>query len=124
VDDHLRNHGVLMISPGQVRLTPAFDILPHLEAPNAPQSIGVGVFGCAGTLENALSQCGRFFLDPEEAFDIVREVKAVVADWRKVFREAGASDHDLRMLAACFAFADAAERDVLPLPRLRGRRKP
>lgn len=114
VDDHLRNHGLIMVAPGQFRLTPAFDILPHLDAVNIPQSIGVGALGCASTLENALTQCGRFFLLPEEAIKIIREVKTVTAKWRDVFREAGASESDLRVLTSCFSVADSADEIRLP----------
>jgi serine/threonine-protein kinase HipA len=42
VDDHLRNHALLMAAPGRFVLSPAFDIVPHPAAAAAPQSIGVG----------------------------------------------------------------------------------
>jgi serine/threonine-protein kinase HipA len=107
VDDHLRNHGMIMESPGVYRLTPVFDVVPHLQAAELPQSIGVGAHGAASTMENALSQCGRFFLERHEAVEIIREVKEVVAGWRQVFRAAGASHNDMRILAGPFAAADA-----------------
>ena len=66
-DDHLRNHAFLMLEPGQYRLSPAFDIVPHIEAAGRPQSIGIGEFGPASTVANALSQCGRFLLTQSEA---------------------------------------------------------
>ena len=116
VDDHLRNHGLIIVSPGQFRLSPAFDILPHLEAPNVPQSIGVGTLGRASTLENALTQCGRFFLEQREAIEIIREVKEIAADWRAVFRDADVSQHDLRVLAGCLAAADSHEEICPPTP--------
>jgi len=75
VDDHLRNHGFLMTDvPGEYRLSPAFDIVPHLEAAFNPQSIGVGADGPASTIRNALSQCERFFLTPGGAAEVVGEV--------------------------------------------------
>jgi len=108
VDDHLRNHAVL-VTNGTVELSPAFDICPHPEAPFRPQSVGVGAFGRASTVPNALSQCTRFALTPPEAWKIVSDVKDVVSAWRQVFTEAGASRADLRRLTPCFAVAEQAD---------------
>jgi serine/threonine-protein kinase HipA len=110
VDDHMRNHALLMDSPGRFSLSPAFDIVPHLEAASAPQSIGVGALGAASTMKNALTQHGRFLLTYNEALQIICEVKEVVSQWRTVFREAGMSNTDIRTLGVCFAAADEAER--------------
>lgn len=106
VDDHLRNHALLMAGGGRYRLSPAFDILPHLDAPMSPQSIGVGALGRASTIVNALSQCGRFMLDDDEARDIVNAVKAVVTAWRQVFAESGVSARDIHTLQNCFDVAE------------------
>lgn len=110
VDDHLRNHAFLMVAPGRYRLSPVFDIVPHLEAPGRPQQIGVGQFGPASTMTNALSQYGRFLLTPGEAQAVIQEVKAVAALWRDEFRHAGLPPRDLHTLASCFAAADEADR--------------
>lgn len=110
VDDHLRNHALLMTAPGKYRLSPAFDIVPHIEAPGRPQSIGVGVFGPASTVANALSQCGRFLLTEQEAREIVGAVKEAASNWRQVYSEAGISAHDTHALAACFSVAEQAGR--------------
>lgn len=110
VDDHLRNHAFLMLQPGQYRLSPAFDIVPHIEAAGRPQSIGVGEFGSASTIANALSQCGRFLLTQPEARQIISEVKDIASTWRKEFRDAGVAPRDIHTLAGCFSVADEAER--------------
>lgn len=101
VDDHLRNHALLMASPGRFELSPAFDIVPHPAAATHPQSIGVGALGAASTSENALSQCGRFLLRRDEASDIVESVRDVVTQWRQTFTEADVSRADLALLATC-----------------------
>lgn len=108
VDDHLRNHALLMREPGVLRLSPAFDICPHLEAPFRGQNIGVGAFGTASTIENALSQCQRFFLKREEAQRIVTEVKDIASNWRHVFADSGVSETDRYRIAGCFAIAEEA----------------
>jgi serine/threonine-protein kinase HipA len=111
VDDHLRNHGFLMTdAPGQYRLSPAFDLLPHLDSSYMPQSIGVGALGAASTLTNALTQCERFFLEKSGAKQIISEVRDAVANWRAVFLDSGVSRTDIHQLAACFSAADDAER--------------
>ena len=110
VDDHMRNHALLMEQGGRYRLSPAFDIVPHLDAPVLPQSIGVGADGAASTMKNALSQCGRFLLKDSEARDLIAQVKTAVSQWRKVFREAGASKTDIQTLSSCFANAESADR--------------
>ncbi len=107
VDDHLRNHGFVSAGQGDaLRLSPAFDMVPHLDASWMPQSIGVGAQGAASTLENALSQCGRFFLSEANATAIIEEVREVVSGWRHVFREAGLPEQDILRLAPCFAVAE------------------
>lgn len=107
VDDHLRNHGFLLADQSDaLRLSPAFDMVPHLDASWMPQSIGVGAHGAASTLENALSQCGRFFLSEANARTIIEEVREVVSGWRNVFREAGVPEQDIYRLAPCFGVAE------------------
>lgn len=113
VDDHLRNHGYLMNRPGNYALSPAFDLLPHLEAMNTPQSIGVGAYGTASTMANALTQCGRFFLTQDEARETIAQVRQAVSTWRSVFHEAGMSQTDMHTLAGCFEAADQAERTAI-----------
>ena len=106
IDDHLRNHGVLMKEPGVLELSPAFDLCPQIEAPFRSQSIGVGALGRASTVSNALSQCGRFRLTRPEAVDVVGQLKDTLSNWRQTFREAGVSTGDLSRLTPCFAVAD------------------
>lgn len=103
VDDHFRNHALLMVSPGWFVLSPAFDLTPHFSAATHPQSIDVGAQGTASTMENALSQCGRFLLKPAEAKAIVESVRSVVAGWAKDFRQAGVRNSDIALLANCIS---------------------
>ena len=115
IDDHLRNHAVLMKEPGVLQLSPAFDLCPQIEAQHRSQSIGVGALGRASTVVNALSQCNRFQLARNEAITIVGQVKDTLSNWRQTFREAGASARDLRLLTPCFAVADELEATAVNL---------
>lgn len=119
VDDHMRNHAMVMKEPGKFVLSPAFDIVPHLQAMSFPQSIGVGAYGAASTMKNAISQCGRFFLSPAEAKNIIDEVREVTSHWRSVLRESGMSDTDIRILSTSFSAADEAERLSIPVGQQR-----
>lgn len=103
VDDHLRNHALIMASPGSYTLSPAFDIVPHPSASTHPQSIGVGALGAASTSANALSQCGRFLLKRDEAVAIVESVRAVVSGWRQSYADAGVAKRDLALLDSCIS---------------------
>ncbi len=109
VDDHMRNHAFLMNADATFELSPAFDIVPHMDAMSLPQSIGVGAAGTASTISNALSQCGRFLLKPQEAQAIVGEVREAVSKWKQVFKESGVSRSDIHTLTPSFHAADQAE---------------
>lgn len=104
VDDHLRNHALLMESPSRYVLSPAFDVVPHSAAATAPQSIGVGAQGAASTTANALSQCGRFLLKRGEAAAIIEEVRAVTACWQQEFSDSGVTKRDIHLLSSCIDF--------------------
>lgn len=101
VDDHLRNHALLMESPGRYVLSPAFDVVPHPAAATSPQSIGVGAQGAASTTANALTQCGRFLLKREEAIDIIEEVREVTSHWQDEFMKSGVTKRDIHILGTC-----------------------
>lgn len=117
VDDHMRNHALLMTRQRRFVLSPAFDIVPHLDAMSLPQAIGVGAQGAASTISNALSQCGRFLLTVDEARQIVDEVREVVSRWRHVFKDAGMADTDIHTLTPCFTAADESERIQIAVTR-------
>lgn len=104
VDDHLRNHALLMESPGRYVLSPAFDIVPHPAAATTPQSIGVGVQGAASTTKNALSQYGRFLLRPDEALAIIEEVRTVISRWEQEFSDLGVTKRDIHLLRSTINF--------------------
>ncbi|MGZ9709322.1 type II toxin-antitoxin system HipA family toxin [Glaciimonas sp. GNP009] len=117
VDDHMRNHAFLMTRQGKFVLSPAFDIVPHMDAMSLPQAIGVGAQGAASTMRNALSQCGRFLLTTQEAQNIIHKVREVVSRWRHVFKEAGMEDTDIHTLTPCFSAADASDRIHIAVTR-------
>lgn len=103
-DDHLRNHGFLFDGKSW-RLSPGYDIVPHPQTGTERSlAIGVGKQGRVATLANALSECGRFGLRPDEAAALVIELRdKVAARWEETFKECGVPQHDRTRLATCFA---------------------
>jgi serine/threonine-protein kinase HipA len=87
-DDHLRNHGFLMRSPGHWSLSPAYDLnpVPEMERARAPQT-PISEGGGEPSIEAAIDAGPRFGLKGAESKAILAEVYAAVADWRKVGRQ-------------------------------------
>lgn len=94
-DDHLRNHGFIYEPESKGwRLSPLYDVMPRPIASNSQtryQSIGVGERGKLSTLDNALSQCQRFRIQPKKACLLMNEVWTVVRQWKLYFEEFGVS---------------------------------
>lgn len=98
-DDHAKNHAAFW--DGQwLELTPAYDLVPTVRAgQEANQAMIVGALERASTLENVLSQCGRFGLLPSEATTIVDEVEATLAHhWREEFVACGVPEPQIAQL--------------------------
>lgn len=87
-DDHLRNHGFLMLRPGRWSLSPAYDLNP------VPEMDRVLMGKTAITEEQeepsvavALAAAERFGIKLPEAKRILREVFNAVAGWRATGRK-------------------------------------
>jgi serine/threonine-protein kinase HipA len=111
-DDHLRNHGFIMRSPGKWALSPAYDLnpVPEIERAQIPKT-AISDESPDSSIDAALRACPRFGLRLVDAKTIVREVYTAVADWRKVAKKlripartldayASAFEHPLRDEAA------------------------
>ena len=101
VDDHGDNHGVLLEPNGQVRLTPAFDIVAGAGT-GRYQAMEVGPEGWSGHRDNLLAAAPRFGLDHGEAEVLIQKARNAAAGWREVFARCGVSDADAE--AAAWAF--------------------
>lgn len=101
-DDHEKNHALLVVNPydhGKLRLAPAYDVLPAHSGQGYQEFI-CGAQGRDSTLENAMSECEAFGLQPEEAAQEVVIVIGVVDTWRTHFVEVGVTACDIEHLAA------------------------
>jgi len=87
-DDHMRNHGFLMRTPGRWDLSPAYDLnpVPEIDRARTPET-PITEDQEEPSIAAALKAAPRFALKAAEAMDIVREVLAAVCDWRKVGKQ-------------------------------------
>ncbi|MBA4264944.1 MAG: hypothetical protein C0453_07680 [Comamonadaceae bacterium] len=98
IDDHEKNHALLMTDSGEYELSPAFDVLPSGQALGY-QQMRVGAQAADATLDNALSECAQFGLKRAEAQEQVKDVCALVDGWRVHFDQAGVRPGDIQSLA-------------------------
>ena len=107
-DDHLRNHGFLMLSSGRWALSPAYDLnpVPEIDRTQAPKTPIAETSG-EPSLAAALAAAPRFGLKPTEAKKIVREVFVAVSGWRQTGKK-------LRIKASTLdAYATAFEHPMM-----------
>lgn len=82
-DDHLRNHGFLMLEPGRWALSPAYDLNPVPEIDRV--RVGktpIGEDSAEPSVAGALEAAARFGLKPADATTILHEVFSAVSAWR------------------------------------------
>ena len=112
-DDHLRNHGFIMRKPGKWSLSPAYDLnpVPEIERAQEPQT-SISEDHADSSIEAALDAAPRFGLKPAAAKAIVREVHAVVAEWRKTAQKLRIPARTLGAYASAFEhpLMDEAEK--------------
>ncbi|WP_290795817.1 type II toxin-antitoxin system HipA family toxin [Flavihumibacter sp. UBA7668] len=80
-DDHLRNHGFLLTDKGWL-LSPAYDINPN----EYGKGLNLTITETDNSLDLSLAMevADYFRLSPDRASQIIKEVTAVIKDWRKV----------------------------------------
>ena len=97
-DDHEKNHVLLVQDNQQLRLSPAFDVLPTGQALGY-QSMEVGEEGAVSSVANALSMAAMYGLSRPEALEEARRVARVVDGWQAHFTELGVSASAIALLA-------------------------
>lgn len=87
-DDHLRNHGFLMLQPGRWSLSPAYDLNPVPEIERArTNKTPVSDESPESGIETAIEVSSRFGLKPREARTILGEVFKAVGLWRNAGKQ-------------------------------------
>jgi serine/threonine-protein kinase HipA len=107
-DDHLRNHGFLMLEPGRWSLSPAYDINPVPEVDRVRMNkTAIAEDQEEPSIESALAAAPRFGLKKAEAKEILAEVFTAVSEWRNTGRR-------LRLKAPTLgAYASAFEHPLM-----------
>lgn len=102
-DDHLRNHGFLMLKPGKWSLSPAYDLnpVPEIERAQMPKT-AISEETSDSSIEAALDAAPRFGLKSGAAKTILREVHVAVADWRKIAKKLRIPASTLNAYASAF----------------------
>lgn len=113
-DDHLRNHGFLMRTPGKWSLSPAYDLnpVPEIERSQLPKT-AISEANAESSIQAALEAAPRFGLKPTAAKVILREVHAAVADWRGAAKRLRLPARTLAAYATAFENPLMAEAEKL-----------
>ena len=106
VDDHLQNTGFLYAGKGLWQLSPAFDINPFPDKNRESKTWLDEDCGPVTSVKILLEKASFFHLSPNEARDILTEVKTTVAGWRKV-----ATTHEIGLTAKDIADFEPAVED-------------
>jgi serine/threonine-protein kinase HipA len=107
-DDHLRNHGFLYDGPEGWRLSPAYDLNPvpvDLKPRVLSTALGLEEDRTA-SLDLALESAAEFDLSHAEARALARAVADVVATWRSVATQQGATAREIERMTSAFEHAD------------------
>ena len=102
-DDHLRNHGFLMRTPGKWALSPAYDLnpVPEIERAQLPKT-SISEDNTEPSITAVLDAAPRFGLKPTAAKAIVREVATFVDGWRKLGKKLRIPARTLDAYASAF----------------------
>lgn len=107
-DDHMHNHGFLMIERGRWALSPAYDLnpVPQIDQSSTPQT-SISEDHEMSSLAGALHHAGRFGIGEHEAKAILRRTVDAVHTWRSTGRH-------LRIKAPTLdAYASAFEHGLM-----------
>ncbi len=114
VDDHMRNHAFLRFDSAGWRLSPVYDLNP------VPQDLKPRILSttidyedATCSIELALDVAEMFGLTKSEALKIIANVAKVTSGWRKVARDVGASEAEIKRMESAFEHSDL--QDALKL---------
>ncbi|MDD2686541.1 MAG: HipA domain-containing protein [Gallionella sp.] len=103
-DDHLRNHGFILIPGKGWRLSPAYDMNPVADSYGL--KLNISQADNAMDLELALSVAPYFRVKADDANSIIAHCQTVVRQWSKIATGLGLSMREQQKMAAAFRLAD------------------
>ena len=102
-DDHLRNHGFLLVPRRGWKLAPAYDINPAPEATGL--KLNISEADNALDLELTRSVAPYFRVKSKQASEIIARCRAAVQNWPKLAKALGISAREQRHMAEAFRLA-------------------
>ena len=102
-DDHLRNHGFILMPGKGWRLSPAFDMNPVADA--HALKLNVSEVDNAMDLDIARAVAPYFRVTSEVATTIIGRGAAIVNQWRKIAVSLGISNREQERMASAFRLA-------------------
>ena len=106
VDDHLRNHGFLLVPGKGWRLAPAFDVNPTPHSDGL--TLNISETGNALDLDLVRSVAGSFRVKPDRREKIIDTITHAVRQWRPVATAVEISRAEQEKMASAFAIAESA----------------
>jgi len=103
-DDHLRNHGFILVPGRGWRLSEAFDMNPEPDAPGL--RLNVSEADNARDMELARSVAGYFRVKPAAAGEIIARFQRVVGQWRRLAGRLGIPQREQEWMESAFALAN------------------
>lgn len=97
-DDHFRNHSFILNSNGW-SLSPAYDMNPTL---NNRQSLLINSYTNESNLEILLSSHSEYFIEKDEAENIIVNVANAISNWKDISKRLGASSREINMFSNIF----------------------
>jgi serine/threonine-protein kinase HipA len=104
-DDHLRNHGFLMVPQMGWRLSPAYDMNPVPDA----HGLKLNVSESDNALDLALARevAPYFRLKPRTVQEILDRQRTVVRQWPKLAKHLGIATREQTAMAPAFRLSEA-----------------
>ena len=106
IDDHPRNHAVVAMDTDW-KLSPAYDLTPStpISADHRDLALECGDMGRFANAENLLTQCERFYLQPDEARTTIDQMEAIVRDnWYALARREQVTEKDCDKISTAFTY--------------------
>jgi serine/threonine-protein kinase HipA len=107
VDDHLRNHAFLYSGSPGWRLAPAYDLNPTpTDIKPRVLSTAIDLVDPSASLELAMGVVSYFELTPAKAKNIVKQVAAATATWRREAEKLKIQKKEIDRMASAFEHED------------------
>lgn len=110
-DDHLRNHGFLMLG-GKWCLSPVFDLesdplksLHRLELDDSGSYLG--------DIDSVIEISAYYGLTRDRASNLAKEMSSTIGYWKTKAQKLGATGHDIGLMAPCYRYATQASVNVM-----------